>query len=224
MPDPWERLPGEPAEAYAAFCHYRDYGISRKLVRSYREIYNQPDAVGAPTFFRQWSRDFDWQSRILAYDNRLQVVRQKSKERAIEVNAATWVERKERLLEEGWQNAEKLIAKALEMLNFPLATVEKETGRETGPDGEVIVHKTIIHPAKWSMKDVALFLKVAEDIRRLAAGLATSITRVELEAEVKGYLDKMKAEGQDLDIDAAEVIKIAEEMVMIGESEENGRK
>jgi hypothetical protein len=217
MPNPWDKLPDESEAAWRAFCHYRDTGpVERKLVRTYRFVYNQPKAKSATGFVLKWAKDNKWKERAEAWDNRLHAVKQASVERTVEAEAADWARRREQVRDEAWANADKLVKKAVEMLTFPLATVERETAREEGPDGEIIVHKTIVNPAGWKMRDAPVMLKIAEDLRRLAAGMETEITRAELKVEVEGYLNELRAGGENVDININEVIEIAESMTKVG--------
>lgn len=61
----WERIPGESAKAYAAFCAYRDYGIDRsitKVLQRYHEKY------GSRPLLSRWSQRYDWVKRCHDYD------------------------------------------------------------------------------------------------------------------------------------------------------------
>lgn len=60
---PWDRRPGEPSRAYAAFRTYRDAGPLRLLVRVPHDV-----DVHERTVFR-WSARWDWQARAVAWDD-----------------------------------------------------------------------------------------------------------------------------------------------------------
>jgi hypothetical protein len=68
--DPWERLPGETARAFAAFVLYRDAGPTRSLVGAYRTSAGRPEVVGKalPGYWREWARANQWQERAAAWD------------------------------------------------------------------------------------------------------------------------------------------------------------
>lgn len=54
----WKRLAGEPEEAYAAFCNYRDMPISE---RTYRAIANSQNCTEA--VIRSWADEWHWVDR-----------------------------------------------------------------------------------------------------------------------------------------------------------------
>lgn len=74
----WEKLEGETDHAYAAFCVYRDLGITRKLRKAAKEFYSQMDEYQGDTErlpttasiqrFKRWSSAWMWVSRVEAFD------------------------------------------------------------------------------------------------------------------------------------------------------------
>jgi hypothetical protein len=74
---PFDRLPGEPARAYHAFCHYRDAGSTRSLDRSWREHHAkclgtvQPATRRRPMSWGDWSARWGWVERAGSYDAHL---------------------------------------------------------------------------------------------------------------------------------------------------------
>ena len=75
----------------------------------------------------------------MAYDAWADRLNQEALEIQAREVAKKWAERKEERREQAYQIAEKLDAKALEMLAFPLSTVQTKDGQ------------TIVKPAKWTM-------------------------------------------------------------------------
>ena len=61
---PWERMPGETDKAFKAFCTYRD-------LRQNRSFSALLDKLGkkSKTQFAVWSRKFNWQARVSAFDD-----------------------------------------------------------------------------------------------------------------------------------------------------------
>jgi hypothetical protein len=90
----WERLPGESAKAYAAFCVYRDLGPRRSLDEASRLYHAQParDEDGPTTrpkrrasgVVRQWAERWDWTSRALAWDHEVEQGKRKKQLEAIQ--------------------------------------------------------------------------------------------------------------------------------------------
>jgi hypothetical protein len=83
---PWERQDGESAPAFAAFCHYRDLGPKRSLLRAYQQ--HKPDAEQLAGIWSEWSAKWRWYDRALAYDDHLEALRLKQREkRMVELEA-----------------------------------------------------------------------------------------------------------------------------------------
>lgn len=60
---PWERLDNETSRAYAAFRHYRDLGLQRRV-----------DAVPVTCTLRtveRWYSHYDWPARVRAWDDEI---------------------------------------------------------------------------------------------------------------------------------------------------------
>lgn len=76
MREPWERDPDETPAAWAAFVTYRDLDGRRSLRRAAWLHYHgdQEDTDGTPNAaelrrFKEWSRKYDWQVRVEAWDD-----------------------------------------------------------------------------------------------------------------------------------------------------------
>jgi hypothetical protein len=70
VPVPWERLPGESARSYGAFCVFRDIGARRSLRECCRRFYGD----GSTANVRQissWSSKWKWVDRCRAWDDHL---------------------------------------------------------------------------------------------------------------------------------------------------------
>ena len=70
MPDrvEWERLPGEPIKAYAAFCIYRDMGMDRTLLKVWQQLSGKKDALQTPGGITAWSATYNWVERTRSYE------------------------------------------------------------------------------------------------------------------------------------------------------------
>lgn len=60
----WERLPGESAKAYEAFCKYRDMPPGE---RSLREVARRLGK--SETLISRWSSQYRWVARVQAWDD-----------------------------------------------------------------------------------------------------------------------------------------------------------
>lgn len=63
---PWDRLDGEGEKPYQAFILYRDMGLER----TYQAVADELQK--SYTLIRRWKDKFEWEQRVLAYDNHLQ--------------------------------------------------------------------------------------------------------------------------------------------------------
>lgn len=63
---PWERQPKEGEKPYEAFVKYRDMGEKRALNAVAAELQK------SYTLIRRWKETWNWEERVLAYDNELQ--------------------------------------------------------------------------------------------------------------------------------------------------------
>lgn len=89
--EPWERQPGETPEAWEAFRHYRDGGVTRSLRTVAEQLQKSQALMG------RWSARHSWVLRASAYDNEqdrlwrleLQVQRRKSARRNLAVAQGT---------------------------------------------------------------------------------------------------------------------------------------
>ena len=85
--DKWERQKSESSKAYAAFCSYRDMGVSRSLVKIVNIVYGESSEGKLSVNLRQlstWSVKYGWVSRVEAYDDYLESKSRKEHEIAIQ--------------------------------------------------------------------------------------------------------------------------------------------
>jgi len=58
---PWKRMPGEPEDAYEAFCCFRDMPLSERTYRAVANSLNYTEAV-----IRAWADEWQWTDRAAA--------------------------------------------------------------------------------------------------------------------------------------------------------------
>lgn len=68
MSEPWERQKGESRQAFAAFCTYRDLGVTRSIVRASETL------AKSGSLLSRWSQDWHWVARTNGYDDHLAAV------------------------------------------------------------------------------------------------------------------------------------------------------
>lgn len=127
MAHEWDRVEGESAKAYAAFCKYRDLKPDR---RSLNAAYG---GGRAPGYWAEWSSQFRWVERAAAYDAHLDELRRSERERRLraleERRFAVELQNQERL-EKRLQKMEALLDKADQAPIVEVST-RKETEKVT---------------------------------------------------------------------------------------------
>jgi hypothetical protein len=173
----WGRMPGETDRSYEAFEIYREMGSGRTMEGVREELVRRHGVERRWTTLRQWKVEYRWDARAWAFDRVRDREKMKGEALARRKVAKETEERRLKQLarheEESLGLARELKLKALKMLQWGLE--ETETTRvETSEDGKTtVVHQTVM-PAKWTMRDVPVFLKVGHDLERETLGLARS--------------------------------------------------
>jgi hypothetical protein len=81
----WERLQGETALAYSAFCAFRDFGPER-TIRKAVETAEEDKTLQAKKYrvWRNWSTQFRWRERTADYDRYMEKLKQAEMRKTIE--------------------------------------------------------------------------------------------------------------------------------------------
>lgn len=167
-----DRMPGESAVAYAAFKTYCQLGATRSLPKVRQELSK------SLTLLKRWSKRWHWQTRSALWDNQQSHTEQSATEQAELELARVRAARREMIQERSWAAAQKLIDKAMAMLEFPVGRQEKT---ETQDGKEVTI---VAMPGDWKFGDAAAMLKTADGLARLSLGMATG------KQEISGPDDK----------------------------------
>jgi hypothetical protein len=97
--DSWEKLDGEGAAAYAAFCLFRDFGADRNIKKALAA--NEGDAVKRGKRYRlwlAWSTKYHWFKRAADYDVYIDKLKQAERRKTIEEREAAYREVTEKML------------------------------------------------------------------------------------------------------------------------------
>lgn len=162
MGAPTERQPKETDEAYQAWRTYCEMGPERTHERVAKKLRKSRKMVST------WAARWDWKARIVAWDNEAAERERKAADQAALEKARALADRQEKVQEASWDIAQKLHAKAMEMLAFPLS---RQTVRDT-KDGKK--RTIIIEPMAWKLGDIARLAEVSDALSRLATGMSTS--------------------------------------------------
>lgn len=175
-PNPTARLAGESARAHAAFLRFRDLGPGRSIVEAFRQTEGKPGAKQASGRWNAWSARYDWHGRAGAYDDHMERVRQRAREAEAARYAAEMERRRLQQIEDAWTDGEELRAKARTMLDWNLETERTE--------GDTVVRG----PARWTMRDAALLLKLAAELKAAAVEAGTKSLGDMTDAEIEGTI------------------------------------
>lgn len=189
---PWDRLPEETDQQWAAFQIYRDTPpvlrslseAARRYYRARHELGEDEDLEGRggiSNALLRWATDHSWADRVRAYDTYQDKLQQ-----------AKWVARRLEQREKEWEMRDALLKRADDMLRFPLAQVVTES-----KDGKSV---TQIFPTKWKLGDVVTFLKLAMRMGRDAANMAgapQNLSVDELDEQIAAELARLSAADQD---------------------------
>jgi hypothetical protein len=83
--DSWERLTGENAPAFAAFCAYRDFGMDRNIRRAVTAVEKDEGIIEKRyRVWRNWAVQFKWNERAKDYDAYIEKLKQGELRKTIE--------------------------------------------------------------------------------------------------------------------------------------------
>jgi hypothetical protein len=160
----WERLNGEGAMAYAAFCVYRDYGPERNVRKAavrYADSLEFDGIGGGGTeqrqgskpsnsgqtvekryrVWRRWAGQFRWRERAADYDRYLDRLKQAEKRKTIEAREAVYRETTKKMLQvvnkklDLMDPAELTQGNVTEWMTRAIST-EREIAGPVGADGK----------------------------------------------------------------------------------------
>lgn len=157
---PWHRRPNEPGKAYGMFKAYLKLGAGRSQGLLAARLSCSPRYIG------NLSSRWDWVERSRRYDSRLADMELAAKEEVHAREAAKWAARRMEAADKNWDRAQKMAAKAEEMLEGKLYE------DEVSEDGQTVVRK----PIKWSMATAGALLKIAAELQAAALGEANGET------------------------------------------------
>jgi hypothetical protein len=85
----WERVAGESAMAFAAFCAYRDMGAERSIRKAVESVEpNEAARAKRYNVWRNWAAAFKWRERAADYDQYLERLKQTELRKTIEAQGA----------------------------------------------------------------------------------------------------------------------------------------
>jgi len=113
-----EMIEGESALAYSYYCKFRDLGPARTL-ESARKIFGNGEGR-SQRLVEDYSARFSWRERARAWDARIEAAKLAARLKAAAETAAMWERRRQQALLDGWDDAEALRIKALQMLEMPV--------------------------------------------------------------------------------------------------------
>ena len=191
----WQRLPkGEGMVAYSLFLMYLEMGNDGR--RSVQVVAERSGR--SPGLVQTLCTDNQWVARAKAYDDYLIQVQTNAIENSLKQDAITWAKRRSIYREKEHGVADSLMEKAMEMVAHPLYR-ETVTKMENINGTEVAVAVTI-EPAKWTLRDIPLFVKTAAEVMRLSLEMETSrsVLKFDIEKDPEARLSLAKAAMDEL--------------------------
>ena len=81
----WEKLTGESALAFSAFCSFRDLGAERNI-RKAVDVFESDESKKEKRYrvWRNWAAQFRWRERAADYDNYIEQLKQTELRKTIE--------------------------------------------------------------------------------------------------------------------------------------------
>jgi hypothetical protein len=151
------RRDGESAQAYEALRVYCDLRSDRSIA----EVAKKLGRSSSKSLFSGWSTKWNWVDRARDYDEFFdqqikKALAEAAREAALKV-AEEWKKREQAYRERKYQTHLRGLDKVDKMLEFPLATITKETVE--GPGGEII-RKTTVNPARWTFDTPARLARI----------------------------------------------------------------
>jgi hypothetical protein len=178
--NPLARSKGETVKANAALRDYVLMGAGRSLRELHERYRQQTDSGSAAvptgrlrTLFG-WSAKYAWQARLERFE-----------ELEADRVLATWRERQDEIREREWDATEKLLARAEQMLKYPL-TEQIVEDVQTDEEGLAYKRVVVVAPAGWSQADIARYLKLASDLGRRATQMEDG-EGASLEIKIRSY-------------------------------------
>lgn len=148
--DPWDRLPRESSEAYAAFCVFRDLGPTRTLAAAYRayregtqrhprgtfsdDASDKSAGLQVPGSWKKTRISNNWNARAEAYDTHLLRSATEARASALAVGGEKWLQRRDEQREYEWQ----LRSRAAKLIDRELSRLEEADPSNPPSIGEVL--------------------------------------------------------------------------------------
>lgn len=202
----WDRKEGESAQAFTAFRTYLEMGQERSIRAAYCAHSGKKDASQASGRWKKWAKQFDWEWRARDYDLHMERVKQQAAEKEAAEKERQWFRRKDESREHGWQLGNQLLAKAEQMLKFPLLAQESDQVVEKrlhsdGTEYEVVINRTIIKPTEWNFLSMVRMAEAGYKLIQLAVGLPTEHTAIAAPAgESDGKISQEESDARLLEL------------------------
>ncbi len=201
MPEPWEQQQDETPLMFERFIFYRSLEPSERTYNKVALEFNRTQQAISLNGAKH-----DWVARAKAWDVHLKAQNGEATQAELD-EIDKWLNRREVLREFEWEQSDALMEKVAQMLRVPILMQRRESRevRAFDENGEPITvpqQVTIFEPAKWSFRDAAAMIEVADKLRRLALNMPTATAKVELEAFLRNTAAEMGLDPDDVVIEA----------------------
>lgn len=159
---PWNLQPGETANAFAAFCVYRDQDGKRSVAKAAKMLGKNVTTLG------QWSSKYGWIERVRSWEAEKDRVSTEAEAREVEKMKVRQIKLAMALQEKGGKGLEELDVK--ELTARDVARLVKEGAQlervNRGEPVEIVRHEGDTDLSRLSDED----LEAADRIRKKARG------------------------------------------------------
>jgi hypothetical protein len=174
MAKPWDRMTREGARSFAAFSKFLELGPDRTLKQTALETGIPENKV------RTLSAQWNWRDRALAWEDHLAEEQRKRAERVLTKDAEKWAYRRTKLREDEYSTAERLIARANQILDLPLVESTIVTEHRIVKGEAIPVQITIVKPIRVTQRDAGSLARDASHLLRMSAEMETSRDRTDV--------------------------------------------
>ena len=176
---PWEIMDDEPENWFLRFTRYLNAGGDRSFLGVYNAERAGKGIKKALRISGAWDlrvKEFSWADRAKQYDAFL--AQEDSKE---------WDKRRKELREKEMSLSKRLVERAEQMMQFPLARTEKSVANV---DGKTVA-TTIVIPSGWRFIDILRTIEASDKLARLALDMETN--REAIDATIGSPVDMEEA-------------------------------
>lgn len=206
-----KQLQREGVKAYEAFITYCEMDDGKRSIARVAKQLRKSSQIIA-----RWSRTHGWKTRLIGHLADKQRIKEEASKAAELELARAKANRREKVQESAWEMAQALIAKAKEMLAFPVGKRTVTEKDEKGRDKTIIVE-----PGPWRFGDAARIVEVADSLARMATGMPSKVTGLS-DPEGKPFTMPSEARPVKVTVNVMRNAQTDAEVALYGKEDDDG--